>query len=182
MFNTMIKELTEYNGKEKQLLVVYEELLELSQSVCKLLRYGWTRDQDKENFKEEITDVLIVLEWFFEEMVGRELITEDIKRYVGVLVVHYNNDKSILKDLLNLLCIIQSNFFNIEIRGFKHDKNKISNTLIEYLDDLLIILWLIITTINKDNFFYNDITMEEIEKIAEFKMQRTKERIESHNE
>lgn len=56
----LLREILDYYGKDKQLLVVYEELAELTQAITKHER-GITKNTN--NIIEETAHVLIVLEY-----------------------------------------------------------------------------------------------------------------------
>ena len=184
MFNKLIKESTEAFGKEHQCITLYEELSELEQAICKMLRFGWQGDDEqhikiRDNFIEEMVDVINLYEWFLEEVM--HLTLEEVKKSIQEenLRKEFKESETDKKILNSLIFFISE--FKIDIAHtmdessleWKYDKE-------ESLRWCCIVLKYLLSFIEDDreDSFTKDVTMNKLQKWADYKHERNLKRIE----
>lgn len=183
MFNKTIKESTEAFGKEHQCITLYEELSELEQAICKMLRFGWQGDDEqhtniRNNFIEEIVDVMNLIEWFYSEMIEKQL---DENPHESLFDRSINN-KQLLKEFLVSINFCKNNLNEIICYGFD-DKEVPLDVLDDeeiFLDVLYNELFYIIVSFSEsgDSDFINFVTMQKAQEWADYKHERNLKRTE----
>ncbi|MBA7648140.1 hypothetical protein ES703_55922 [subsurface metagenome] len=88
---TLYREAVKQWGVDAQVIMAFEEMAELTQSLCKLRRnnYRWGDDKQlRTNLKEELADVEIMLEqvkYIFEVHDIEDIINMKLKRLQGLM-------------------------------------------------------------------------------------------------
>lgn len=176
MFNKTIKESTKAYGKERQCIVLYEELSELEQAICKMLRFGWQGDDEqhikiRDNFIEEMVDVMNLIEWFYAEVLNIELNKTSWKFFDET-----SSSEEILKQLLLDISLSKDDFYDMIIFDFKEEE--IEKT--EFVTDILYreLVYVIEKFSNSSEDFINFVTMQKAQEWADYKHERNLKRIE----
>ena len=176
MFNKIIKESTEAFGKEHQCITLYEELSELEQAICKILRFGWQGDDEqhtniRNNFIEEIVDVMNLIEWFYAEVLNIELNKNSWKFFDET-----SSSEEILKQLLLDISLSKDDFYDMII--FDFNEEELEKT--EFVTDILYreLLSVIEEFSDSGEQFFNFVTMQKAQEWADYKHERNLKRIE----
>lgn len=166
-FNIIAAELEEANGREYQLMIAYEELSELEQAFTKLFRYGISDEKYLENFKEEVTDVLLTCEYVARIKNSNYYINFD-RIYTDNLVNYYlgrRERKEYIKDFLLIIIDAKRTIMKL----IDAEKNKYTNNITSVLaviENLLEIIY--------DNRWFSFISIDDIYRYRELKMERYK--------
>lgn len=174
MYNKYIKAITKIFGKEKQIYCCIEELSELIQSICKLKRYG-NKKKYVDNFIEELTDSLITLEWYSDQILEEKNIYEK-NSYEIEEFDKYIKESHILDDLIilanNLINDISYINPNKPIKRNKDKYIKNLNIFMRY-----VYMYVICFKTNEQDSIIDQITEDSIKYEAKFKMNRLKNNV-----
>ena len=175
MFNKTIKESTEAFGKEHQCITLYEELSELEQAICKMLRFGWQGDDEqhikiRDNFIEEMVDVMNLIEWLYSEMLNTKL-----NKISWKFFDENWPSEEILKQFLLDVILLKDNFYNMIL--FDSNEEEFEKT--GFTTDILYreLLSVIEEFSDSGEQFFNFVTMQKAQKWADYKHERNLKRI-----
>lgn len=177
MFNKTIKESTIAYGKENQCIVLYEELSELEQAICKILRYGWQGDDKKhdkirDNFIEEMVDVFYMTEWFYSEILNIELNKTSFE-----LFNENWSSEEILKELISQISFAKNDFNDMILfntfESNQEDQEEYEETDFLNMEILYRMLICIVETFSdSSDKFFNFVTLEKAQAWALYKHER----------
>ncbi len=177
MFNKTIKESTEAFGKEHQCITLYEELSELEQAICKMLRFGWQGDDEqhvkiRDNFIEEMVDVMNLIEWFYSEMLNTKL-----NKISWKFFDENWSSEEILKQFLLDVILLKDNFYNMIFGVFDFNEEEVEK--VKLATDMLYreLLSVIEEFSDSGEQFFNFVTMQKAQKWADYKHERNLKRI-----
>ena len=183
MFNKTIKESTQAFGKEHQCITLYEELSELEQAICKMLRFGWQGDDEqhikiRDNFIEEIVDVMNLIEWFYAEVLNIELNKTSWKFFNE----NWSNE-AILKQLLLQISLSKDNFYDMIFFNTFESNQEVCEEFekTDFFDIELLyreLLCIIEEFSDSDEDFINFVIMQKAQEWAVYKHERNLKTIE----